>query len=56
MPDVMKLDDLRWTLRITLMFFVARSYDNEAEAHFFRIEVDGVPRLLNRADLKLLKS
>lgn len=32
---------------------VARSYNNEAEAHFLRIEVDGAPRLLTRADLKL---
>lgn len=32
---------------------VARSYNNETEAHFLRIEVDGEPRLLTRADLKL---
>ena len=32
---------------------VARSYNNEVEAHFLRLEVDGAPRLLTRADLKL---
>jgi hypothetical protein len=33
------------------MALVARSYSNEAEAHFLRIEVDGAPRLLTKADL-----
>jgi hypothetical protein len=44
--DLFSFSDGRLTL-------VARSYTNEAEAHFLRIEADGQSRLLTRANLKL---
>lgn len=36
-----------------LVTLIARSYDNETEAHFLSIEIDGEARLLADADLRM---